>query len=165
MMRKFSIEFKWGIQFSILALVWMILENSVGLHDQYIAKQAIYTNLFGIVAVAIYFLALRDKKKNYYAGNMDWKQGFISGLILSFMIALLSPLVQYITYTYITPDFITNIKAYAVLHKVQTPQQAEIFFSMKSYILQGIFGALSMGVITAAMVALIVKNKNKRHEK
>ena len=164
-MKKFSIEIKWGIQFSIVTLVWMILEKSVGLHDEYIAKQAIYTNLFGIVAVVIYFLALRDKKKNDYAGSMDWKHGFISGLILSFMIAVLNPFVQYITFTYITPDFFANITNYAVSHNIQTQQQAEIFFSLKSYTLQGIFNALSMGVITAALVALLVKTKDQRHEK
>ena len=163
-MKKFSIEIRWAIQFSIFTLVWMIIEKSVGLHDQYIAKQSIYTNLFAIIAITIYMLALLDKKKNYYAGKMDWKQGFLCGLVLSFVIAVLSPMVQYITFTYITPNFFAKITEYAVSHKIQTQAQAETFFSMKSYILQGIFGALSMGVITAALVALVVKTKDV-HEK
>ena len=163
-MKKFSIEIRWAIQFSIFSLVWMIIEKSVGLHDQYIAKQPIYTNLFAIIAIAIYVLALLDKKKNYYNGTMDWKQGFLCGLVLSFVIAVLSPMVQYITFTYITPNFFAKITEYAVSHKIQTQAQAETFFSMKSYILQGIFGALSMGVITAALVALVVKTKDT-HEK
>ena len=148
-MKKFSIEIKWGIQFSILSVFWMIIEKSTGLHDQYIEKQSIYTNLFGLIAILIYTLALLDKKKNFYNGQMDWKQGFVSGIALSFVVALLSPLVQYVTFTYISPDFFTNIIDYAVLHKIQTQAQAEIFFSLKSYVLQGIFNALSMGVITA----------------
>ncbi len=164
-MKKFSIEIKWGIQFSILSIVWMIIEKSAGLHDQYISKQSIYTNLFGIIAIAIYTLALLDKKKNCYNGLMDWKQGFVSGVVLSFVIAVLSPMVQYITFTYISPNFFTNIIRYAVSNKIQTQSQAETFFSMKSYIIQGIFGALSMGVITAALVALLVKTKNTSHEK
>jgi uncharacterized membrane protein (GlpM family) len=143
----------------------MIIEKSVGLHDQYIAKQAIYTNLFAIIAIAIYIMALLDKKKNYYKNKMDWKQGFICGLVLSFVVAVLSPLVQYVTFTYITPHFFEKITEYAVAHKIQTQAQAETFFSMKSYILQGIFGALSMGVITAAMVAFLVKTKDFSDEK
>ncbi|WP_298223571.1 DUF4199 domain-containing protein [Flavobacterium sp.] len=164
-MKKFTIEIRWAIQFSILTLVWMIIEKTVGLHDQYISKQAIYTNFFGIIAILIYFLALLDKKKNYYKGKMDWKQGFLSGLVLSAVVAVLSPLVQYITFTYITPRYFENIIRYAVSHKIQTQVQADTFFNMKSYILQGIFGALSMGVITAALVALVVKTKDYRHEK
>jgi di/tricarboxylate transporter len=164
-MKSFSIEMKGGIQFSILSLVWMILEKTLGWHDQYIDKQPIYTNLFGIIAIGIYFLALLDKKKNYFKGQMDWKQGFVSGIVLSFVISLLSPLVQYVTYSYITPHFFTNIIHYAVSHKIQTQVQAETIFSLKSYILQGIFGGLSMGVLTAALVALVVKTKNIPNEK
>lgn len=164
-MKKFAIEIRWGIQFSILSVVWMIIEKSTGLHDQYISKQSLYTNLFGFIAIGIYTLALRDKKKNFYKGKMDWKQGFVSGIALSFVIALLSPIVQYVTFTYISPNFFTNIIDYAVSHKIQTQAQAEMFFSMKSYILQGIFNALSMGVITAALVALLVKTKNNPNEK
>ena len=165
MKHKFSIEIKWAIQFSLLTLVWMIIEKSVGLHDQYISKQAIYTNFFAFIAIAVYVLALRDKKKNYYHNKMDWKQGFLSGLVLSFIIAVLSPLVQYITFTFITPNFFANIIEYAVSHKIQTQAQAETFFNLKSYLLQGIFGALSMGVITAAMVAFVLKTKDNPNEK
>ena len=158
-MKKFAIEIRWGVMFSLATMVWMIVENSVGLHDVYIAKQPIYTNLFAIIAIAIYALALRDKRDNFFKGKMTWKQGFISGVVLSIVISILSPLVQYITYTFISPNFFTNIIKYAVDHKVQTQEQAEAYFSIKSYILQGMFGGLSMGVITAAIVAYFIKNE------
>jgi hypothetical protein len=102
-MKKFAIEIKWGILFSVATLVWMIIENSVGLHDVYIGKQARYTNLFGIVAVVIYILALREKKHLAYKGVMNWQQGFLSGVVLSVVVSVLSPLVQYISFTFITP--------------------------------------------------------------
>ena len=91
-MKKYAVELKWGILFSLFSIVWMILEKTVGLHDRYIDKQAIYTNLFAIVAFIIYFLALIDKKKRFYNGKMTWKQGFISGIALSFVISLLKAL-------------------------------------------------------------------------
>ena len=126
-MKKFSIEIKWGIQFSLLSIVWMILEEVVGLHDQYIGKQAIYTNLFGIVAIIVYYLALRDKKKHFFRNKIDWRQGFLSGVALSFVICLLSPLVQYVTFTYVSPDFFVNIIHYAVSHKIETQIQVKLF--------------------------------------
>jgi hypothetical protein len=158
-MKKFAIEIRWGVMFSLATMVWVIVENSVGLHDVYIAKQPIYTNLFAIIAITLYALALRDKRDNFFKGKMTWKQGFLSGVVLSIVISILSPLVQYISYTFISPNFFTNIIKYAVDHKVQTQAQAEGYFSIKSYILQGIFGGLSMGVITAAIVAYFLKNE------
>ena len=76
-MKNFQIEFRWSLIFSIALLLWMYLEKSVGLHDEHIGKHAIYTNLFAIVAIIIYVFALRDKKKSFFNGSMNWKQGFI----------------------------------------------------------------------------------------
>lgn len=163
-MKNFSIEIKWGLLFSVATLLWMVLEKSLGLHDQFIARQAIYTNLFALVAIGIYILALSDKKKNFYKGKMTWKQGFLSGMVLSVIVSLLSPLIQYITFTYISPTFFSHIIAYSIANKVQTQAQAEAYFNMKSYLIQGVFGGLSMGVITSAIVALMVKTKNYSNE-
>ncbi|HEY0046227.1 MAG TPA: DUF4199 domain-containing protein [Flavobacterium sp.] len=156
-MRNFKIEFKWGIIFTIISMLWSLLEKSVGLHDEHIADHPIYTNLFAIVAVITYVVAIKDKKKNHYHGEMTWTQGFLSGLIMSVIIALLAPLAMYITFKYISPDYFKNIIEYTVDKKIHTRQAAESFFTLKGYILQGIFGGLSMGVVTAAIVSLFVK--------
>ena len=102
-MKKIKIEIKWAILFSITLLVWMVLEKLVGLHSQHIDKHMIYTNFFAIPAIIIYVLALRDKRKNFYEGVMTYKQGFIAGIIITVIVAALSPLTQYITSIYITP--------------------------------------------------------------
>ena len=158
-MSKFQIEAKWALIFTIAALLWMLLEKSLGWHDELISKHAIYTNLFAVVAIAIYALALVDKKKNFYNGTMSWTQGFISGTVLSVIIAILSPLAQYITHDIITPSYFDNAIAYATENNRMTKDAAETYFNLKSYILQSIFGALAMGVVTSAIVALFVRSK------
>ena len=160
-MKKFAIEIKWAINFSIATLIWMILEHSLGWHDQNIAKHALYTNIFAFVAIAIYFMAINDKKKNFFMGNMTFRQGFVSGVILSIIIALLSPIVNFITFEYITPNFFENMINYAVANKIQTQTQADDYFNINSYLLQGFFGSLSMGVVTSAIVAFFLKSKLK----
>lgn len=159
-MRNFQIEFRWSLIFSMALLIWMFLEKMVGLHDEHIGKHAIYTNLFAIIEIIIYVLALRDKKQNYFNGSMNWKQGFISGIVISVFVAILSPLTQYIISTYITPDYFQNIIDYAVENGKMTRENAEGYFNLNSYMLQRAFGALAMGVVTSAAVAFFVKNKN-----
>lgn len=158
-MKNFTIEIKWAFIFFFASLAWMFLEKSVGLHDQYIEKHPIYTNLFAIVAVTVYYLAIRDKKKNFFNNQMNWKQGFITGLILTIFVTILSPVAQYITSTIITPDYFKNIITFAVEHKKMTQEAAEMYFNLKSYIIQGVFGALSMGVVTSAIVSYFTKSK------
>jgi len=161
-MKNFSVEIKWGILFSLLSMVWVIGEFVVGLHDIHIAKQPIYTNLFAFVAISIYALALRDKKVNYFKGEMSWQQGFLCGLVLSAVVALLSPIVQYVSYTFISPRFFANIIDYSVKNKVQTLAEAEAYFNMRTYIIQGISGSLSMGVISSSIIAYLLKTKTKK---
>ncbi|HEY0091731.1 MAG TPA: DUF4199 domain-containing protein, partial [Flavobacterium sp.] len=156
-MSKFSIEFKWAIIFVLCSLLWMVFEKSMGWHDELIDIQPIYTNLFAIIAIAIFVIALKDKKENFFNGNMTWTQGFLSGVILTIIITLLSPLSQYITHTYITPNYFRNAINHTDNHNVYSREQAEAFFNLKSYIIQACLAGLSMGVVTSAIVSLFVR--------
>ncbi len=158
-MSKIRLEFKWAIRFLLAVLAWMILEKYVGLHDVHIAKHAIYTNLFALVAITIYVLALLDKRNNDYEGKMSWKQGFTAGVTMTIIIALFSPLTQYISSTVISPDYFNNIIEYSVETKKMNREIAEGYFSLGSYMLQAFFGALTMGVVTSAIVAYFVRNQ------
>lgn len=160
-MKKFSIELKWALIFVAASLLWMLFEKSAGWHDEYIDKHPIYTNLFAIVAIAVYVLALLDKKRNYYNGRMDWTQGFLSGVVISIVIAVLSPLTQYVT-ALISPDYFNNMIDYSVKHKLQTREQAEAYFNYNNYTMLAAMGGISMGVVTSAVVALVVKSKSEK---
>lgn len=158
-MKKFSIEIKWGVIFSVVSLLWMFLEKGLGWHDENIAQHAIYTNIFAIVAILLYVFALLDKRKNFYNGKMTWTQGFVSGIIISVVVAILSPLAQYITHEFITPDYFTNVIDYSVESGAMTREAAEEYFNLKSYIIQSFFFALVVGVVTSAIVAFFVRRK------
>lgn len=158
-MKRFAIEIKWGIIFSVVSLLWMYLEKALGWHDKLIAKHAIYTNFFGIVAIIIYVFALLDKRKNFFEGKMNWSQGFISGIVVSIVVAVLTPLAQYITHAFITPEYFPNIIDHAVDRGSMTREAAEEYFNLTSYILQSFFFALVVGVVTSAIVALFVRKK------
>lgn len=158
-MKYYKIEIKWGIIFTIASILWMVMEKVLGWHDELIARQTIYTNLFAIVAILIYVLALIDKKKNFFHNSMTWRQGFVSGIIISIVVAILSPLSQYVTYTVISPDYFDSIINYSVENGSMTREQVEGYFNLGSYIIQGFFGALIMGVVTSALVALFIKKR------
>jgi len=158
-MKKYSTEIKWGVIFAISTLVWMYFEKAMGWHDELIAQQLIYTNLFALVAIVIFVLALKEKKKKDFGGKMSWKQGFISGIIISIVVAILTPLTQYIGNTWIAPNLFPNIINYMVETGKMTEEGAKNYFNLKSYMVQGTFGALTMGVVTSAIVALFLKKQ------
>ncbi len=159
-MKGIGIEIKWALLFALMTLIWMWLERISGLHTRHIDKHLLYTNLIAIPAIAIYVFALLDKRKNYYHGTMTYRQGFITGLILTFIITLLSPLTQYITSTFISPEYFPNVITYSVEQGEMTRQGAEDYFNLRSYIMQGLLGAPIMGIATTAVVAAFVRKKD-----
>lgn len=158
-MKNIGIEIKWGVIFILVTLAWMMLEKSLGWHDVHIDQHAVLTNLFAIPAIVIYVLAMRDKKKNYYHGQITYLQAFLSGLVVTIIVTILSPFAQYITLEYITPQYFTNIISYSVEKGELTQSDSENWFNLKSYIIQATIGALIMGLITSAIVAIFIKSK------
>lgn len=161
-MQKFKLEIKWAFIFIAMSLLWMIIEKLTGLHSTHIDKHMYLTNLFAIPAILIYVLALKDKKKNNYFGRMSYKQGLASGLIITVIIAIFSPLTQWITSTIITPEYFPNVIAYSVesgYHK--SIEEAEAYFNLSNYIQQSVIGALIMGVLTSATIAIFLKSKHQ----
>ncbi len=160
-MKRFKIEMKWALIYSVSLICWMFIEKTVGLHDRYIDRQLLLTNLFGIVGALIFFFAIREKKINYYGNSMYWTQGFLSGVYLAVFIAILGPLVNYITYNVISPDYFENMIRYYVTEGLQKKENAELFFSLRSYVIQGSMGGLSAGILASAAIALILRNKKQ----
>jgi len=140
-------------------LVWMTLELLAGLHDVHIDKHALYSNFVAIPAILVYVLALKDKKANFYKGNMSYKQGFVCGVIISVFVMLLTPLVQVITSLAISPQYFTNVINYSVANNIMTETEAKAYFNLKNYIIQSTIFAPVMGIITSAIVAFFVKTK------
>lgn len=61
-MNAIKLELRWAVIFTLAMWVWMLIERLFGLHSTRIEEHAIYTNVFAIVAITIYVLALRDKR-------------------------------------------------------------------------------------------------------
>ncbi|WP_413512920.1 DUF4199 domain-containing protein [Myroides odoratus] len=160
-MKNSSIELKWGIIFSLVGLLWMVLEKVTGLHGKYIDYHMYLTNLFAIPAVIVMVLALKDKKKNFYEGDMTYSEGMLTGVVLSLIIALLSPLTQWITSYVITPDFFPKVIQRSVeLGYYANTQDAASYFNYANYARQGFLMNLMMGVGTTAIIMIFLRSKS-----
>lgn len=160
-MKKNKIEIKWAIIFAAMFLLWMTMEKLSGLHDKYLEQQQFVTMLILVPSVIIYVLALLDKKKNYYSGSMTYKQSFMSGLMLTLFIVVLSPVNQLITSYIITPDYFTNVIEHTVKTGMFAQQQAEQQFNIKNYLITSAVGGLITGVVFSAVISLFTQSKSK----
>ncbi|MGO3181781.1 MAG: DUF4199 domain-containing protein [Aequorivita sp.] len=158
-MKKIYIELKWAVIFTIAILCWMLLEKTMGWHEEQIVDRYWFTLFFVPFALLLYLSAMREKRRRVYDRKMTWLQGFISGVILTIFIALLSPLAQYISHNYITTEYFNTVAEHSVTNDLMTKTLANDLLNINNYILQSFFGALGLGIPTAAIVAFFVRKK------
>ncbi|MBY6062750.1 DUF4199 domain-containing protein [Pseudidiomarina sediminum] len=155
-------ELKWGVIFAIALTLWIVFERVVGLHGPLIAYHRYVTNIFAILAVLIYVLALRDVRRAQPGHYLRWSHGFLSGIKITLVVAALSPGIQWFSHYVISPHFFSNMIAFAVNEGLMTQAQAEAYFSLNSYMVQSVTGALIMGALTSAIVALFLRRQPQR---
>ena len=158
-MKKFSIEFKWALITILIFLAWMTLEKELGFHDEKIKWEPLFNILYVLPLFLLYFLALLDKKTNYYKGNMNWKQGIIAAIVISFIMVLFSPISQFILHEFISQNFLNNTIKYTVAPKKLSLEGAKEYTTLSSSIWKNISDSLSFGVVIGAIVAYILKSK------
>lgn len=160
-MRKFAIEIKYALIFTLVMLAWSIGEKEMGFHDEKIAHYLMASWASGPVAFLIYFLSIREKKKEYFGNQMTFAQGFVSGLYLSFFIAMLSPVAQFVLTRYISPEFLDNLVAYTTSKGRMSQEEARSYFSLNSQIMQAVSSAMSLGLLSGAVIAFFLKTKTQ----
>lgn len=160
-MKKFAIEIKWGIRYAFLWILWLFIEKSSGYYDVKISDQALYSLLFTFVIFFVYYVAIKEKKKDFFKDDMSWKQGCVTGIFLTIVMALLTPFCQIIFHKAIAPEFFPNMIEYSV-SKGNSRETAENYFNLSSSIIQSVFSTLSLGVVISAVVALFLQTKTKK---
>ena len=150
-------ELKWGVIFSVMTVLWIALEKLTGLHDQRIHLHPYLTNLIAIPAIWIYVLAIREKRQQL-GGQISFKQILAFGLLVSVVVAVLSPLAQWICFTFITPNFFQNA-IQAGVAQGQKLEDLQAFFNASSYRVQGVIGALMIGALTTIILGAIMRSK------
>ncbi|CAN5621014.1 hypothetical protein BH11BAC2_BH11BAC2_23540 [soil metagenome] len=151
-------EIKWGIIFSLVSLVWVTMEFYLGYHTTKIEQHPTFTMFFILPAILMMTAGIREKKSEL-GGVISYKEAFLSGIIISIVVAILSPLVQVIFSNFINPNFYQTFIDYAVSHGKATKSEAEAYFNLKSYTIQSVIGAIVMGMITSAIAALFIRTK------
>lgn len=89
---------------------------------------------------------------------MTFLQGFLSGLVITLVVVLLTPLSQYISHSLISPDYFPNIIQLTVNSGKMTLQEAEAYFNLMNYTTMSVFFAAGMGLLTTVVVMIFMKS-------
>jgi hypothetical protein len=158
-LKKFEIEFKWALYFTAFNMLWLSLEKYLGWHDELIQFHIFYSLLIVFPQIILFYLALREKKLKYYEGNINWQQVFLSGGILSIIIAGLSPATIYYMNTFLSPDFIDLAVERYTMGGGKAVSARE-FHSLEAYIKNAILFNVSIGIVISGILGIFMKTKS-----
>lgn len=157
-MRSFNVEVKWGIIFSLATVIWAALLTALGYTTTKIAQFPVVDSLFFMIAIVIYIMAFRSKRKQLN-NKLTWVQALISGLIIGLIVMVFSIPGQVIIHKLIMPDFFKNSIDYAIRHHKMTAEEAHAYFNLTSYIKQILIFTPLAGIAIGAVVGLIMKRR------
>ena len=161
-MNKFSILAKWAIRFTFLAIFWSYLEKLLGYHDTKIDSQFSFGLIFGIIYITIYYLTLNEVFTKIYSNTITYKSAFKNLAALTLFIAFLSPFPHLVMHNYISPNFFANAIEYKSNVDPKNLEFAKSYFTLKSFVLNGIQVSFSIGILLAAIIPVFFINRVKK---
>jgi hypothetical protein len=161
-MNKFSILIKWAIRFTFIAILWAYLEKLLGYHTDKINSIFSFGLIFGIVYLITYYLTLAEVFTKVYNEKISYKSAFMNLATLTLFIAFLSPFPHLVMNNYISPDFFSNAISYYENKSPESIETAKEFYTLKSFILNGIQNTFSIGILLAAIMPLLFVNRKAK---
>jgi hypothetical protein len=158
-MNKYKIEIKWGMIFAAVTLVWLIGEKMCGLYSTYIDKHEIFTNIFFIPAILMLVMGIKEVKHVKYNGSITYMKAWVSGIVISLVDCIFTPLIQFLIHKIIAPEYFENAIKMAVSKGQMSLEQANQYFTLSTYIPAGVFMGLLCGIVLSAIIAFFLKNK------
>ncbi len=153
-MNKYAIEIKWATILSLAYLIWMIIEKQFGFHSEKALQEPLFNLLFIPFLVVLFYFAIRNKKKTIFNNEMEWKQGFASGIVLTLLLTVTTTVVVMLTFNIISPDFFKT-----AIEQSDNKDLAQLNYNLPIFIKNNIFDKLSFGVVLAAIMSYFIKTK------
>jgi hypothetical protein len=160
-MKNYRVELKWSFIYIFMTLIWALIGKLLGFHAGRIANNLIFNILIIIPSFITYLLATLEKRNLYYQGTMTYRQGLISGLILTVLVTILGPLTPLISIGLISPELFENLIQFAVSSKLMSKTEAVKQFNTPTFIIQGLIAAPIFGLIFSLITAAFVYKSNR----
>nr|WP_317632296.1 DUF4199 domain-containing protein [uncultured Flavobacterium sp.] len=163
-MNKFSILIKWAIRFTFIAVLWSYLEKLLGYHSDKISNHFSFGLIFGIVYIIIYYLTLAEVWTKVYNENISYKSSFLNLAALTLLIAFLSPFPHLVMHNYISPEYFSNAIALSEGKTAQKLEFAKSYYTLTSFVLNGIQNTFSIGILLSTIVPLAFIKRVKKNK-
>lgn len=149
-------EFKWAALMSALLLLWLTTLKFLGLQEpERIEVFVLVVNAYYLLLFGMYILAIRERK-NKQRGYISRRDAFLTGLLITLFLVVLSPLNMAIFYYLINPNFFRAMIEFNVANGM-TEQVAQNDYNLSNYIFTSMLMNFIAGGVFSAIGALLLQ--------
>lgn len=143
---------RYGSGWALAALLWMLVESWVGLHDRYMHYHGYLTYFFAIPWVFIYYRGIRQRAVT--AGRLEFREAFLLGCGITLAATVLTPVVWWAFAGWLNPDFLTAKAQHAIGHGMD-PEAAALRYSLVNHLVISAFSTAVIGSVISLVIAII----------
>lgn len=164
---NFKSEIRTGILLSVGLFLWLLLEFFLGFHTTRIDYHPFITWLSIAIPIAGIYWSMKVKRDRDYAGKISFVQALKSGLVVTAIMSLISPIMVFVYVSVINPLFFSTMLAHSkvmieglnisIVDKEKMIEESTRNFSTSSYLMQSFFGSLIMGTVLSLLTAVLMK--------
>ena len=154
---------KWGFLTALLIFLWLSLEYLVGIQTDYIAFHPVITLLTLLIPLLCLHYGLREEKLKD-PRQFSFSKGLLTGLLISGVAAVVGVVGQWAFHTWVNPEFFNSMITYQEskalaqgIDVLVARREAEAYYSLESYLLQSVGGALIGGAVVSAILAFFMR--------
>ncbi|MCK6603125.1 MAG: DUF4199 domain-containing protein [Bacteroidetes bacterium] len=169
---NWQIELKWGLLTGLAISLWVLTEFFLGFHSTRMDLGEISGYFSGLIPLATYALALKEKKNQLTDGGLTFTNGVISGLAITVVTGLVLVVFFALYNTVIHPEYTeTGIAWQTAKLKSQGYADSTITRFMTDYrqkiglgntLFMVFFGTLAQGALISMVVTPFVIRKRKK---
>ncbi|MCH8524821.1 MAG: DUF4199 domain-containing protein [Balneolales bacterium] len=153
-----KIELKFGLLYAAATLIWISIEYLLGFHSTYIVLHPYASFLFLFVAIAVIYQGMKSRKE-FHNGEITYGQLFLSGVYITIVAVLVSPLTNYVFHSFINQDFFEAMIRMSIDQMRMTEDMAREHFNLKRYTQLNIVFGLISGVVISLFTAAILRKR------
>ena len=163
-------EIKYGFNISVAGFAFICAEFLLGLHTKFVKWHPMVSWVAMLIPVLGLIFAIRQKRYEL-GGFISYKKSLRTGVLVSIVSAIVNPLFIFIYYKIVNPGWtafmVEEARKFAISSgkdPFEAMKNAEIYFSMKSYMIQSALGALGGGILISLILAYFLQKKEIKSE-
>lgn len=166
---QISLEVRNGILIAFGGFLWLLLENVLGLHSQYIGLQDLFSWLIILIPLSGIYFTLKYKRDKIQKGAISFIESLRSSSIMTAAVSLTSPLFVWLYVSAVNPTYLLfkQENALTIIRDSQIDVNTLMLredaikksFETFSYIISAFVFALAVCITLSIVLSILIRKK------